>query len=96
MDNTKFIKGFNHGYTIAEHEPSILKSLLNLNKNHGEYFQGIEEGAKQFELEQGAIQKEKSIKDKLQFISKGQGRDGIHERNMNVLDKKQRDKEKER
>lgn len=40
----KFIKGFNHGYTLAEHEPDILSKIVkNLNSTN-DYIQGIVSG----------------------------------------------------
>ena len=52
MDTEKnFIKGFNHGYTLAEHEPSLLNKIVkNLNSTN-DYVQGIVSGKEEFELE---------------------------------------------
>ena len=47
----KFIKGFNHGYILAEHEPDILSKIVkNLNSTN-DYVQGIVSGKEEFELE---------------------------------------------
>lgn len=50
-EEIKFIKGFNHGYTLAEHEPDILNKIVkNLNSTN-DYVQGIVSGKEEFELE---------------------------------------------
>lgn len=47
----KFINGFNHGYTLAKHEPDILSKIVkNLNSTN-DYVQGIVSGKEEFELE---------------------------------------------
>jgi len=47
----KFIKGFNHGYILAKHEPDILSKIVkNLNSTN-DYIQGIVSGKEEFELE---------------------------------------------
>ena len=47
----KFIKGFNHGYTLAEHEHELLNKIVkNLNLTN-DYVQGIVSGKDEFELE---------------------------------------------
>ncbi|MDP4103349.1 MAG: hypothetical protein Q8935_00230 [Bacillota bacterium] len=47
----KFIRGFNDGYTLAEHEPDILNKIVkNLNSTN-DYIQGIVSGKEEFEFE---------------------------------------------
>lgn len=47
----RFIKGFNHGYLLAEHEPQLLKQLLTGIHDGGQYLDGLKEGQKQLEKE---------------------------------------------
>ena len=48
----KFIKGFNHGYILAEHEPDLLnkivKSLIELDSKN-DYVQGVASGKEELE-----------------------------------------------
>ena len=47
----KFTKGFNHGYTLAEHEPDILSKIVKNLDSTNDYVQGIVSGKEEFELE---------------------------------------------
>ena len=47
----KFIKGFNHGYILAEHEPDILSKIVKNLDSTNNYVQGIVSGKEEFELE---------------------------------------------
>lgn len=47
MDNDeKFIKGFNHGYILQEHEPKLLDQILKV-ENKNDYVDGLRDGKKQ-------------------------------------------------
>jgi hypothetical protein len=45
-----YIKGFNHGYLMAKHEPEALKQLLKATPEN-EYLQGMQGGQKEYEKE---------------------------------------------
>ncbi len=70
-EEEKFIKGFNNGYTLAEHEPELLNKIVkNLNSTN-DYVQGIVSGRHEFELE-----KSRTLLDDLTNLrSKSQDRD---------------------
>jgi len=57
MQDEMYIKGFNHGYTLAKHDPDLMRSLA-ATTGKGDYLQGLKDGKEQFELEQ---KKEKDI-----------------------------------
>jgi hypothetical protein len=46
-----YIKGFNHGYVMAQHEPELLAQLLNATPQT-DYLEGMKDGKKQHEKEQ--------------------------------------------
>ena len=46
--NPQFIKGFNDGYLINEHEPKLLNKILQ-SKNENVYFKALAAGKKQQE-----------------------------------------------
>ena len=46
-----FIKGFNNGYLIAEHEPELAAQLVKVPNDHSDYFEGIVLGKQEFEME---------------------------------------------
>ena len=50
-EEKKFIKGFNQGYTLAEHEPDILSKIVQNINSTNDYVQGIVSGKEEFELE---------------------------------------------
>ena len=47
----KFIKGFNHGYTLAKHEPDFLSNILKGLRSSNNYIEGIYSGKEEFEIE---------------------------------------------
>ncbi len=52
MDNQqKYIKGFNHGYILAEHEPELAKKLVKSGRSDNEYFKGIVSGKQEYEMD---------------------------------------------
>ena len=68
-----FIKGFNHGYTLAEHEPDILSKIVkNLNSTN-DYVQGIVSGKEEFELEKSRTHLDdlNRIRNKSQDLDRG-------------------------
>jgi propanediol dehydratase small subunit len=53
MENQEqqFIKGFNHGYVLAEHEPDLVKSIIANKNEHNIYFKGIVSGKQEYDME---------------------------------------------
>jgi hypothetical protein len=51
----KFIKGFNHGYTLAEHEPELLNKIVKNLNSPNDYIQGIVSGKEEYKLEKSRI-----------------------------------------
>jgi len=47
----KYIKGFNHGYLIATHEPDLAKKIVANKNDHNEYFRGFVSGKQEHDLE---------------------------------------------
>ncbi|HEY5369632.1 MAG TPA: hypothetical protein VIJ75_11625 [Hanamia sp.] len=47
----KFIKGFNHGYALAKHEPDFLSNILKGLRSTNNYIEGIHSGKEEFEIE---------------------------------------------
>jgi len=47
----KYIKGFNHGYLIATHEPDLAKKIVANKNDHNEYFKGFVSGKQEHDLE---------------------------------------------
>jgi len=46
-----FVRGFNNGYLIAEHEPELAAQLVKVPNDHSDYFEGIVLGKQEFEME---------------------------------------------
>ena len=55
-EEKKFIKGYNHGYTLAEHEPDLLNKIVKKLDSTNDYVQGIVSGKEEFEMEKSRIQ----------------------------------------
>lgn len=55
----KFIKLFNLGYQLNQHDPELLKEMMS-SKSHEEYSAAIKLGAKEFEKEKIAKQMKES------------------------------------
>lgn len=51
INEKQFIKGFNHGYVLAEYEPQLLSALLKGFQTINSYTSGISYGQKEYELE---------------------------------------------
>ncbi|MBS1509391.1 MAG: hypothetical protein JST86_01005 [Bacteroidetes bacterium] len=65
----QYIKGFNAGYLLSQHEPELLKQLLK-TKEANEYFKGLKSGKKQHDRELLLAQLKTSTNSK----DKGMGR----------------------
>ena len=46
-----YLKGFNQGYLLAKHEPTLLKTLLKGKLPENEYFKGINAGKDEYNIE---------------------------------------------
>ena len=51
MNQKTYIKYFNYGYLLAQHEPKVLKRLLASKINDTSMLKGLEDGEVQFENE---------------------------------------------
>jgi hypothetical protein len=49
-----YIKGFNNGYFLAEHNPPLIEKLVQTETNL-EYIQALRDGKKTFELEKQKV-----------------------------------------
>lgn len=58
----QYIKGFNHGYILAEHEPDLAKQIVKSTKSENQYFKGLVSGKQEYDIEK--------IKGKLKRSSK--------------------------
>ena len=58
----RYIKGFNNGYFISQHDPELAQMLITPQENPSEYHQGLTEGKNEYEIEK--------IQDRLNEISK--------------------------
>lgn len=58
MNENRYIKLFNQGYTLAKHEPKILDKLIDLTKNNDAIREPLMAGELQFkkELTQAKLQ----------------------------------------
>lgn len=46
----QYIKGFNHGYILAEYDPELAKQIVKHPNVQSEYFKGIVSGKQEFDL----------------------------------------------
>jgi len=46
----QYIKGVNHAYLLAEHQPQLLKNLLK-SESRNDYFIGLRDGKRLYEKE---------------------------------------------
>lgn len=49
--NKQYIKGFNHGYILAQHDPELAKQLVKRIKSDNHYFKGIVSGKQEYDIE---------------------------------------------
>ena len=47
----QYLKGFNDGYLVAEHEPQLAAQLVKHPNNHSLYFKGVVSGKQEFDME---------------------------------------------
>jgi hypothetical protein len=47
----QYIKGFNHGYVLAIHEPELVKSIVANKNDHNIYFKGLASGKQEHDME---------------------------------------------
>ncbi|MCK9404391.1 MAG: hypothetical protein M0Q26_13455 [Chitinophagaceae bacterium] len=50
--NGEYVRGFNHAYLLAEHEPQLLSDITRSVNPSNEYFEGFFSGKAEWELEQ--------------------------------------------
>ena len=50
MGTEKYIKGFNDGYLLRQHNPELVKKLLNTPSTN-EYIQGLKDGERTYSKE---------------------------------------------
>jgi len=54
QENTQeqqYIKGFNHGYLLAQHEPDLAAKIVSHKNGHSEYFKGLASGKQEYDME---------------------------------------------
>lgn len=75
MNEQQYIKGFNHGYLLSQHEPELLNQLLQSPVKDNDYFDGLTSGHKEYEMEK-THDKSKIEKDiNSREMNKDEGRD---------------------
>ncbi len=47
----QYLKGFNHGYLLAIHEPELVKSIVANKNEHNIYFKGLVLGKQEYDME---------------------------------------------
>ena len=67
-----YIKGFNDGYVLHEHEPTLLRDILRSGNEDKEYIRALKSGGRQFEKDQMVKEIKKNI-DKDHDQSRGMG-----------------------
>jgi uncharacterized membrane protein YgcG len=51
MNEQQYIKGFNNGYLLSQHEPELLQQILQSPIKDNDYFNGLKSGHKEYEME---------------------------------------------
>ncbi len=46
-----YIKGFNAGYQLKQHEPELLKDLLKSKNENSDFLKGLSDGERQYKRE---------------------------------------------
>ena len=73
----QYIKGFNHGYLLAIHEPDLAKKIVSHKNDHNENIKGLVSGKQEHDMEKvrerlkGKSQNNPPSKD----VSKNKGRE---------------------
>jgi len=78
MDEALFTKGFNDGYSLEEHKPGFMNTLIKgitVAANDNVYIEGLKEGQKQ---RQNELERERIR----QSIDQNKGRDKTNDRNL--------------
>lgn len=60
----QYIKGFNHGYLLAEYDPELAKQIVKNPNVESEYFKGIVSGKQEYDLSR--------IKNRMKKVAKDQ------------------------
>ena len=77
MEEQKYIRGFNDGYLLAKHMPTLLSKLTKNLKVTNDFVEGILMGKEEFDLEHSRTQTDelKRLRNKSQNRDKGHERD---------------------
>lgn len=70
----QYIKGFNHGYILAEHDPELAKKIVKQPNLGSEYFKGIVSGKQEYDIEKIRQKVTTKGKAKVKAVSKLKGR----------------------
>ena len=72
-----YIKGFNSGYLLAKHMPTLLQKIVKNFSPADDFSEGLFSGKKEFEIENARIQTEelKRLRNKSHYRDKGHERD---------------------
>jgi len=77
MEELKYINGFNSGYLLAKHMPTLLSKVMKNISPISDFSEGLFSGKEEYELENSRIQTEELKR----LRNKSQDRDKGHERN---------------
>ncbi len=67
----EYIKGYNHGYQLAQHEPDLLDKLMQSQRNNAptDYSRAMSQGKEQFDREK-LMQEMKAIRERQRNVVK--------------------------
>jgi len=77
MEEQKYIKGFNSGYLLAKHMPTLLSKVVKNISPADDFSEGLLFGKEEYELEYSRIHTDelKRLRNKSQDRDKGHERD---------------------
>lgn len=70
----QYIKGFNHGYLIAKHDPELAKKVIKPDNNRTEYLKGLISGKQEYRLEKTLGLSKKQAPQQAKKITKGRSK----------------------
>ena len=76
MEEQKYIKGFNSGYLLAKHMPTLLSKVVKNISPTDDFSEGLFSGKEEYELENSRTQ----IEELKRLRNKSKDRDKGHER----------------
>lgn len=71
----QYIKGFNHGYILAEYEPVLAKQIVKSTKSENEYFKGLISGKQEYDIEKIKSRVQRVDKSNVRKKNIGKGKD---------------------